>query len=325
MALNDLANQQKKQGQVSESLGTHERSLEIRRRLAIENPEVAEYQKELGIGLMNCANLRRNAGRGTEAMPLYEEARGLYQALIRKHPGVADYRARLSSVYFSIGLVHEMAGRTDEVLQAVGRTRELLEGVVCEHPEDLASRASLGQALRWIGQVYQRRTNHHLEAIPCYRRAIELFERLMGENPEVKTYPLPLAYSYCYLGQVMREAGRGSEAMDLSQRALSMFDRIDQQGLADLYDLACVRSLSSDLVLSSATDPSTAERSRRLADRAMEALRQAITGGYHDVDWIEHDTDLDPLRSRDDYKALIADLKSRVASSKRHEETAKNR
>jgi hypothetical protein len=57
----------------------------------------------------------------------------------------------------------------------------------------------------------------------------------------------------------------------------------------------------------------------------MEALRQAVAGGYQDVAWIEHDTDLDPLRSRDDYKALIADLKSRITSSKRLEQTAKSR
>jgi tetratricopeptide (TPR) repeat protein len=249
-------------------------------------------------------------------MPLYEEARGLHEDLIRKHPGVADYRSRLSSVYFSIGLVHEMAGHTDEALQAVGKTREVLEGVVPEHPEDLTSRASLGQALRWIGQVYQRRTDHHAEAIPYYRRAIELFERLMRENPEVRTYPLPLAYSYCSLGQVMREAGHGSEASDLSQKALSMFARIDKQGLADLYDLACVRSLSSDLIRSGSTDPSAVERSRHLADRAMEALGQAVAGGYRDLAWIEKDTDLDALRSRDDYKALIAQLKAGTVAPK---------
>jgi hypothetical protein len=62
-------------------------------------------------------------------------------------------------------------------------------------------------------------------------------------------------------------------------------------------------------------DAAAMERSRHLADRAIEALRQAIAGGYHDVAWIQHDTDLDPLRSRDDYKSLIADHKSRIAVS----------
>ena len=45
----------------------------------------------------------------------------------------------------------------------------------------------------------------------------------------------------------------------------------------------------------------------------MEALRQAVNGGYRDFAWISIDPDLDPLRSRDDYRALIAEIKAKSA------------
>ena len=48
-----------------------------------------------------------------------------------------------------------------------------------------------------------------------------------------------------------------------------------------------------------------------LADQAMKALRQSVIGGYRDLAWIEIDADLDPLRSRDDFKALIAEIKAK--------------
>ena len=122
----------------------------------------------------------------------------------------------------------------------------------------------------WIGEFYHRRTNRQAEAIPYHRRSIELFERLVRENPEVRTYPLSLANGYCYLGQVLRQVGQEPEASDVSRKALALFERIDTEGLAKPYDLACIRSLSSDLVRSIGKDPAAAERSRRLADRAME-------------------------------------------------------
>jgi hypothetical protein len=54
----------------------------------------------------------------------------------------------------------------------------------------------------------------------------------------------------------------------------------------------------------------------------MDALRQSVNGGYRDLAWIEIDHDLGPLRSRDDYKALIAEIKAKGALSKKLEETA---
>ncbi len=138
----------------------------------------------------------------------------------------------------------------------------------------------------------------------------------MRENPEVRTYPLSLANGYCYLGQVLHQAGQEPEASDMSRKALAWFERIDREGLAKPYDIACIRSLSSDLVGSIGNDPAAAERSRRLADQAMDALRQAVNGGYRDLAWIEIDHDLDPLRSREDYKALINEIKAKGALSK---------
>jgi hypothetical protein len=43
------------------------------------------------------------------------------------------------------------------------------------------------------------------------------------------------------------------------------------------------------------------------ADRALEALRQAIAQGFKDVEPLKKDPDLDPLRSRADFRKLLGD------------------
>jgi serine/threonine-protein kinase len=312
MALNDLGNCQAALGLHADSLRTEERSLEIRRRVAKDNPYVAEYQKELGIGLMNCGNSQRRAGRVEEAMVLSGEAREVYEKLIHNHPEIADYRYRLAGVFKGIAYIHENSGRTDDALAALTEARNLLEQVVRDHPEDLDFRYSLAVTLRWKGQVYQRRTNRWKEAIPLYQSGIGQFERLVRENPAMKSYPLELAYAYCYLGQVLRKADRNEEAEDMSHKALVLFERIDKEGDTDPYNVACIRSLSSDLVRSSLSEADAKERGKRLADRAMDALRQAIANGYHDVPWIENDTDLDPIRAREDFKKLMQELRNKT-------------
>ena len=228
-ALINLSNQQYMLGLDSDSLRTIQRSIEISRRVATDHPSVPEYRKGLGTGLMNCGYLLERAGRAAESMPLYNEARDLYERLVRDHPDVADFRSRLSGVFKNLAFLHEKSGRIDEAFKAAGNSRGILEEVVRDHPENLDYRYNLAWTMHWIGTLHHNWTDRHVEAIPYYRRAIELLERLVRENPEVRTYPATLASTYCYLGQVLRQAGKEPEASDVVAEGAHMV-RADRQG-----------------------------------------------------------------------------------------------
>jgi hypothetical protein len=46
----------------------------------------------------------------------------------------------------------------------------------------------------------------------------------------------------------------------------------------------------------------------------LAALGQALQNGYKDLDNLKKDQDLDPLRSRDEFKKLVADLEGKRRS-----------
>ena len=48
-------------------------------------------------------------------------------------------------------------------------------------------------------------------------------------------------------------------------------------------------------------------------DRAMEFLQRAVKVGYKDVDRLKRDPELGPLRDRDDFRKLLADLEKKSA------------
>ena len=50
---------------------------------------------------------------------------------------------------------------------------------------------------------------------------------------------------------------------------------------------------------------------RFYADQAMAMLRDAVAKGYKDVVHMKKDTDLDPLRQREDFKKLVAELETK--------------
>jgi tetratricopeptide (TPR) repeat protein len=88
----------------------------------------------------------------------------------------------------------------------------------------------------------------------------------------------------------------------------------------DYYNGACVYSLASAAARKDAklSDKERVRLEQEYADRAMELLRQAVNRGYRlaaDVAHMKTDTDLDPLRRRDDFRKLMASLEEVHAPS----------
>lgn len=69
------------------------------------------------------------------------------------------------------------------------------------------------------------------------------------------------------------------------------------------YDFACVYAVASG---------KSADKKAEYADRAMELLRKSVKAGYKDVAHLKQDKDLDPLRERDDFKKLLAELQKKL-------------
>jgi hypothetical protein len=54
-----------------------------------------------------------------------------------------------------------------------------------------------------------------------------------------------------------------------------------------------------------------ADERKKLAIRGVALLRQAIDKGFKDVAHMKKDTDLDPLRDREDFKKLLTELEKK--------------
>jgi tetratricopeptide (TPR) repeat protein len=74
------------------------------------------------------------------------------------------------------------------------------------------------------------------------------------------------------------------------------------------FDFACFYAKASDKV---------ANKKQEYADRAMELLQKAVKAGYDTVDYMRKDKDLVPLRGREDFKKLIAEMMTTKMPEKR--------
>ena len=71
------------------------------------------------------------------------------------------------------------------------------------------------------------------------------------------------------------------------------------------YNFACVYSLASAKI---------ADKKNEYAARAMELLQKAVKEGWNNAEHTAKDADLDPLRNREDFKKLLADIEKKAVA-----------
>jgi tetratricopeptide (TPR) repeat protein len=152
------------------------------------------------------------------------------------------------------------------------------EGAVQEYreasrvrPDDYQSAYLIGSPLRHLGR--------EAEALESMRAASVAVEHHLELNPDD-------ARALCLGAAGLMSLGQQAKALEWAQRAYAL----DPEDSGILYNVACVYSLGN-----------------RLHD-AMSCLEQAVKNGFGHREWLENDTDLDPLRGEPRFQALLSKL-----------------
>jgi WD40 repeat protein len=150
-----------------------------------------------------------------------------------------------------------------------------------------------------------------VEAIRDLQTASDLLRTLLKANPNDGRLSSNLAIALGFLGAVLRDSHRPVEALAAFREARSVLEAMRNPAALDLYNLACDYAQLSVLLQHAATPPTAAE-CESLANQAVEALRRALAAGMKDFAQIDHDHDLDPLRERQDFQKLMAEVETKA-------------
>jgi serine/threonine protein kinase/Flp pilus assembly protein TadD len=269
-------------GQHGEARAEYERALDIKKTLSEQFPEVPDYQDDLANTHSNLGVVLAKLGRQAEARAEYEQAQSIWKKLADLFPAVPAYKTALGGAYGNYGCLVRNGGEPADSLQWFDIAIRTLNAVCHTEPADIKARRFLRNNYKERAHAYDR-LQKYSDAVRDWDKAIELSP--MPERPPIQALRA--------ISQI--QGGLVTEAI----AEVEQLTKVTKWPPDQWYDFACVYSNASGKM---------PDNKQEYADRAMEFLRKAVNAGFKDAANMAKDTDLDPLREREDFKKLIAEL-----------------
>jgi serine/threonine protein kinase/tetratricopeptide (TPR) repeat protein len=310
---NELGNLLYNTGRMKEAAAAHREALEIKKALAAEFPDVPQYRVEVGRSHNNLGALLLQTGRPQEAELTWREALELYKQLAADFPGVPQHRRDLALTQTNLGVLLKATGRPREAEGAYRDALKIQQPLAADFPAVPDYQNDVGNTLDEMADLARRRKDY-----PAARRLLQEAEpylkKALDANPRHPFYREVYSDTRRVLAATLLElgdhAGAAEAAADLGRVAPDPAYAYKAAG----FFSRCIPLAEKDAKLPEAKRKDLA---KSYADRAVEALRQAVAKGYKDADHLKKDPDLDPLRERDDFRQLLAELEAARAGQKK--------
>ena len=216
----------------------------------------------------------------------------------------------------SIGWNHyRYFGRNEEARAAYRKALDIAESIARENPDLETARSNVAYYNHELGRILTR-LGKPKEALEHFRLALEYVERRAQKTPGAVWERRELGYLHYETGKIHQAGGRIAEASQFLAKAQTIFEELGESRVLDPYNRACAQALCAGLVGLAKSDLSPEEHARRrkFTAQAVAILREAAAGGHQSPDLIASDDDFEGIKSNEDFKALLAELRSKTSA-----------
>jgi serine/threonine-protein kinase len=326
--------------------GFHQ-ALAIRQQLDRDHPRDPQYREDLGFSYFNLGTWYRDDGKPRQAEESFQKARTIWQELADAHPSVPRYQEYLTHVLQRLASLYVSENKPEQAAEAYRQATEILEKLVKLDPANVGYAVNLGGSYCNMG-FGRTEGGDPNGALPWFDKALATLVNVRRRDPSNYAARIFLRNTHRSRAEALLRLKRPADALkdwdralelDLNDkdRALTRTDRSltlaylgkydeavsvmeellgrPDAGTGTVYRAARIFSLASASVSQDAKR-AAAERqnlAEQYATRAVALLRRNQAQGYFkkpaNVADLKRNTDLDPLRSREDFQKVLRELK----------------
>jgi serine/threonine protein kinase len=287
-------------------------AVEGQRKLADDFPSVLEYRRELANDIENLGHFLKLQGKNAAALKPFRQSLELRKAIVKQAGPVPDYRRELAKTSSNVAWALSVTAPPGEAESACRTALDLWQQLVVDFPRDPDSQHGLADALGILANLHNQRgeftaatavlekVRTHLQAALDARPTERAFRQ------SYRDYLVSLAQSQLGLGDHYKVAATGGELASFGYEPPK-----------DTYNAACLLARCVTLADKDAALPQARrqELAQSYSQQAMVLLHQAVAKGFNDLALMEKDTDLESLRSKEEFRKLLAELE--VSSGKK--------
>jgi protein O-mannosyl-transferase len=235
MTRQDLENFDTEQKRMDEARRHFERALEIRRRLAQQDPD--RYLPYLAGSLTNLGTVDRQQNRLDEARQHFEGALKIYRQIAQQNPDAYQYY--LATTLSNLGLVDRLQNRSQDARRHYEEALTAYRQLARRDPD--AYLLDMATMLNNLGNL-DGRENRLDDARQHYEEALKCYPRLAEQNSSI--YLPDVATTLSNLGNVDLLQKRPGDALQHFERALDIQRQL-ASGNQDKYLPEMARTLSN--------------------------------------------------------------------------------
>jgi tetratricopeptide (TPR) repeat protein/tRNA A-37 threonylcarbamoyl transferase component Bud32 len=278
-------------GKLDAALPYYRKAYNLARELAEAQPNDPALQVNLTKSALALGSTAFRTGDRTQADTFLAEARERAQKLLAARPNDLDAKINLGDVLYLTGETHFFAGKLPEARADMQGCLKLYEEIAKADARNVFYQRNLSKALYRIGDLDLAEKKPD-DARSRFDAAQKIRAALVEISKENDRRQMELMLTQAQVGQV--------------DAALATADRL---AVGPKVDSELRMDLARCYAIASRTLPEReAERAETLRVKAMEALRAAVKDGYRDRGYLEGEPDFEPLRGREDFKALLAEI-----------------
>lgn len=299
-------------GRIEEAEAAFRDALTIGKKLAAELPSQPDTREALARVQNNLGLLLQRTGRTQEAEAAYRDAAALQKQLVTDFPTKPNFRAELARSQNNLAVIYTQTGRTKEAEATMSAAALIQKRLAADFPEMADFHYEAAGTLGNLANLCNGRGD--FRAAKAY-----LDEAEPHHQTALKGNPRHPAYRQFYRNALWIRTNTNAGLLDQTgaMRAAEKLRDLGWDPAADAFTAALALTGCIPIVANvDALDPAMSQAAVQFyGDQAVAMLRAAMAKGLNDSAKVKNEGALDPLRSREDFKNLLADLELKQKES----------
>ena len=245
-------------GKTSEALSSHQKALELRKKLFAAEPN-SERAVNVASSYLRIGDILLMSGKIAETREAYRESIRFLEPILAADPKNGDLQNKLASSYARLGQAVLRSGSLTEALEHYEKSLALFRHLAAENPEVAKHQRSVGILYSYIGFVNLEMGKME-EGVNDYANWLEIEKKLNEKDKNSLQFRSHLSTAYIWYGVALSQHEKMREALAFFHQGIKIQEEIfalDTGNLGEEYALAdCHLELGKALVRNKMADDS---------------------------------------------------------------------